>query len=272
MKAIGFVGGAIGDLVMQTPLIRQLNIENPQLHFTLGIGNKYKQAEPLFYYHPLINARKIWSSYDDWPHQTDLEYIKNSRFNIVYGPMAVHTDDYWYLKKHYVKEFGDMFNINVKDCQCFLNPYFGKLPDCDNIVTLSMFPSFDIGQKKSLSINQLEDLCVNIKKLNLIPVQLGGSYDTKLENAENPDLSLIDAAQLLYSSKLHLTCDTSFGWISSAYQHPTIGFYTNNLPYMSKQTSKNIQPINPNSYYFHRDNLLDLNTEEIILKIKEFIV
>jgi ADP-heptose:LPS heptosyltransferase len=271
MKIIGYFCGQVGDLVIQTPLIRQFKQENPNCNLILGIGNKYKQVVPLFYNSPYIDDIHLWDSYEDWPNENDFKYIKQEKFNIIYGGMPNHTEDYWYLYRHYAQEFGEMYGMKIKNLQCELDPWFGKLDNCDKIVTLSMFPSMDVGQKKSLSIEQLEKLCIEVKKLGYLPFQLGGKYEPKLENAERPDMSLIQAAQLLYSSKLHLTCDTSFGWISSAYQHKTIGFYTNNLPFMTEEASKNIQPINPNAYYFHRDNLANLQIDEIIIKIQDYV-
>jgi ADP-heptose:LPS heptosyltransferase len=274
MKAIGLLGGQIGDLVISTPAIRAFKEKNPNFYFTLGISKKYAQAAPLFYGLDFIHYIYVWdTNIDDWPNEKDRSFIKSERFNIIFGAAGLHTEDFWYLKKdnHYTREFGKMFGIEVEDTQCELYPYFGMLENCRNIITLSMFPSMDVGQKKSLSVEQLEDLCINIRKLGFIPVQLGGKFERKLKNAEKPDLNLIEAAQLLHSSELHLTCDTSFGWISSAYMHKTIGFYANNLPKMTEQISKNIQPTNPKAYYFYRDNLLELKTEEILESIKLLI-
>ena len=270
IKVIGFNAGAVGDLVMMTALTRQFKKENSDSYFIFGIGNRYAHIVSLFYNHSFIDDIHIWSSYDEWPVYEDIKYIIEKKIDKVYNAMPDHFDELWYNKRHYIQEHGLIHGFSqIDDLTCILNPYFGAIKDCDKVITLSMFPQFDKGQKKSLSLNKLEELCLNIKKLGFLPIQLGGKYEQKLENAEKPDFSMLEAARLLYSSRLHITADTSFSWISSSYKHLTIGVYTNNLPYMIDSWSH--RPINSNAYYFHRDNLENLAIEEIIIKIKELI-
>lgn len=270
IKAIGFLKQAMGDLVMQTIPLRAFKEKYPDSYFIFGIDEKYKAIEPLFYNHPWINEIHIWKGINnDWPNNEDAEYINNEKFNVVFNAMGLHTRPDWYLHYHYGQEFCFMANLSPpEDISCYLVKWFELIPNCDKIITLSMFPQFDKGQKKSLSIEKLEKLCINIKKLGYQPLQLGGKFEPKLENAERPEFTMLEATKYLCSSKLHITADTSFSWIASAYKHKTLGIYTNNLPFMTDSWSH--RPINENAKYMHRNNLEELQIEEIIDAIHNF--
>ncbi len=272
IKTIGFLKQAYGDIVMQTAVIKAFKYHYPDSYFVMGIDKKYSQISPLLLNHPQINEIHIWDGEEDWPNKNDIEYIDNNRFDYVFPAMRPHLDLDWYNKRHYITEFTMMAGLKpIGDQTCYLNDYFDLYKDCNNIITLSMFPSFDKGQGKSLSISQLEELCINIKKLGFRIIQLGGKFEQKLQNSDDkPDLNLFDSVRLMRSSKLNITADCFYSWCASAYLHPTIGIYTNNLPMMENSWSH--RPYNQNAYYFHRENLLDLQTEEIIDKIKEFLV
>ena len=272
MKAIGFLKQCMGDLVNQTVPLRAFKQVYPDSHFVFGIDQKYKSIEPLFKNHPWISETHIWDGIDNnWPNNEDNKYIQEQKFDLVFNAMADHTRPDWFNFYHYGAEFSMMAGlVPPTDLSPYLNRWFDLYDNCNKVITLSMFPSFDQGQKKSLSIDKLEDLCINIKKLGYSPIQIGSTFERKLENAERPELTILQAAQLLCSSKLHLTADCFYAWLSSAYRRPTIGVYTNNLPTMTNSWSH--RPINPEAFYFHRNNLLDLTSEEIIDKIKEFSI
>lgn len=119
-----------------------------------------------------------------------------------------------------------------KKMEYYLNPWFSLYTSCEKAVTLSLFPSKGTQLDKALKIEEAEKLCIDLKKLGYLPVQLGGNFEIKLKNAISPHFSILEATKLMLSSKLHITADTCFSSIAAGYHHPTLGFYGLNYPNM----------------------------------------
>lgn len=268
-NAIGFKQGQIGDLVIQTAVARAYKEQSEGGLLTFGINTKYKDILPLFFNNQYIDDYHIWDGYDNWPTHNDIEYINFRKFDVVFHPMARTSSHDWYNKHHYITE--DCLVQGLKspsEMKYSLNPWFPLYKDHQKTITLSLFPSSSTQLNKTLDIDKCEQLCLDIKKLGYRPIQLGGKFDIRLKNAENPDLSIFEATKLMLSSKLHITADTSFSSIAAGYNHPTIGFYGLNYPNMTDCFSH--LPPNNNAFYFKPKNVKDLRVEEIIDKVKDF--
>lgn len=234
-KAIGFAGGQFGDLVMQLVPARVFKETHPGSHLTFAMADKYRDILPLFVGNPDIDAFHVWEGYDRaWPTPADQGYIEFSRFDHVYTPMPGHTEPSWYNRHHYLVENCLRFGLPApKDISYRLHRWFPLLKGCEKIVTLSLFPSGGGQPNKSLNVAASEWLCWALRAKGYTPVQLGGRYEVKISNALNPSLSILEATQLMVSSKLHVTADTFFAWAAAGYSHPTIGFYSLNYPDMT---------------------------------------
>ncbi len=268
-KAIGFKQGQIGDLVIQTAVAAAFKEQYHDTHLTFGIGSKYKDMLPLFFNHPFIDDYHIWDGYDNWPSNLDVEYIKFKNFDFVFDAMGGHTQANWYNFNHYATE--DCLIHGIKPLPkpvYYLNKWFPLHSDCNKIVTLSLFPSKSTQMDKTLRIQEAEKFCKDLRTLGFTPLQLGGRFDYKLDNAICPDFSIFEATKYMLSSKVHVTADTSFASIAAGYNHPTIGFYGLNYPDMTDCFSH--LPPNRNAYYFRNINPQEVTADMLLGALKMF--
>lgn len=262
IKAIGFLGGQFGDAVMSTVACRAFKENYPNSHLTFALSDKYKNILPLFYHNKYIDSYYIWEEFDQWPSERDREFLLNNKYNIIYTPTPGHIDLDWYNKRHYCSETCLMHGLNPpKDLSCYLNPWFKKDSKYKNYIAISAFPSKSTQLNKTLSLEYWNDIVYFLNNLGYKCIQLGGKFDLEIKGAEKPDLSFIEAAQILYSSKLHITCDTSWAWIGSAYQCNTIGIYGYN--YQDQNNIYNHLPINSNAKYITDVDIKNITLEKI---------
>lgn len=277
IKAIGFNAGQIGDLVMNTVTCRAFKEKYWNSSLTFGIGNKYSFTEFLFKKNKYIDNTHIWDSYDWWPVRNDIDYVACGGFDIVFNAMPQHTRIDWYNHYHYCEEFCLTHQLNIPaDLSCHLEHYQNINID-KKLISLSLFPSCNTmtGNKfeKTLNIEKLEELVKQLIKMGFTVIQLGGKFDQHINGALKYDnFSFKDGVDTLLKSLLHITTDTSFNWVGSAYKKNTIGLYGKTYSDMKEECIKNIQPINKNAIYLNgqNGNIKNIQIEDILDKVKLF--
>ena len=264
MNTIGFSAGEFGDVILNSTLCRTFKELYSDSSLTLAFNKKYYNLLPLFQNHPFIDKFHLWDGYDNWPTEKDLEFLKKENFDIIFNPMPTHKDLYWYRYKHQIDEIHDMHGFEPpKNKQCYLERWFDLLPGHDKTITASVFASGSHPDQlaRTFSVEKIIELFESIEELGYEIIRLDTRIDhtCALENKYPASkLSLLEAARLMCSSKLHLTCDTSFSWIADSYSHNTLG-WTRLESYV---------PVNPRGHYFVSDNINDIPLEQIIETIK----
>lgn len=270
MKIAGLLRERLGDLIMCTAAARQLKVQQPDCHLTFCVGKRVGHTLDLFRGLPYIDAFHVWDSDDNWPVQSDLDYIKQEGFDHVCNASAPHTRFDWYNHYHYVEETCYMMGLKKPTgLKCELGYKPKLLPGLDKTITTSMFASGN-QPYKTLSPEKMEALFRAITDMGYRVMQVG-STDPYIPCGINASTSLTGAVDLICSSRLHLTIDTAFSWISSAYDRPLVGLYGRNYPDMvpGRQVSHN--PINPNALYLNTEKVDNLPVELIIERLKSML-
>lgn len=264
IKAIGFSAGEFGDIILNSTLCRTFKENYPNSFLTLAVNKKYSNVFPLFYNNEYVDGFRIYQGYDDWPINSDLDFLKTQ--DIVFNAMPQHKDNLWYKKPggHNISEIHDMHGFpEPKNKQCHLNRWFDLLPNYDKTITASVFPSGNHPDQLARTFNPSR----LYKLFNEIELETGYNIirlDTRMEpEIEHrwpaSKLPLIEAARILCSSRLHLTCDTSWSWIADGYSHNTIG-WTRLPAYV---------PVNPQGYYFVNNIIESIPLESILELIRK---
>lgn len=263
ISAIGFCNSMYGDIVMATVCCRAFKEKYPDSHLTFAVSNKYSKILPLFDMHPNIDSFNVWKSYEDWPSEGDRAFLQQHKYNIVYHPQPSHTSSDWYNHNHYTAEYCLMHGLTPpQDLSCELNPWFGRNEAYKDCIAISAFPSHSTQLDKTLDLKCWNYIVFHLKRRGYRCIQLGGKFDIPIEGAENPDLNFIEAAQVLYSSKLQITTDTSWAWIGSAYKVNCLGLYGYN--YKNQNNIANHLPVNPNATYLSERNIKNIDINLII--------
>lgn len=256
--------GEFGDLVLSSTLCRTFKELNPNSHLTWACNKKYSNILPLFYNNPYIDGFHIWQNYEGWPGRLDWDYISRQNFDIVYPAMPTHKDESWFLKSggHNISEIHNMYGFHEpKNKQCYLNRWFDLWPGHEKTITASVFASGDHPDQLSRTFtpwqikelfHKIESMGYRIKRLDMKPEPILDKWPASI-------LSLIDATKLMLSSRLHITCDTSWSWIADGYSHNTIGWAR--LPAYV--------PVNPKGYYFINQNIQNIPIDLVVEKVKE---
>lgn len=266
----GFTCGQFGDLIIQTVTVRAFKEQYPDAKLTFCIADKFKDILPLFAENPNIDSFHIWEGYDNWPTQVDKEYCSFKKFDHVFNAMPPHTRWDWYNFNHYAQENCLRFGLQPpSDLSYELIKWFPRIDGCEKYVTLSLFPSKGLQLDKTMPIPECEKLCIGLKAMGYTPIQLGGKFEVKLENAIAPNFSILEAAQILTSSALHITADTAFASIAAGYKHKTIGFYGRNYPDMVDCFSH--LPPNINATYIKNKAPQSLTADEILAIIPRIL-
>lgn len=270
MKAIGLIGGQVGDLVMATAAARQFKIQYPGSHLTFSMIKRYGHVKDLFIGNPDIDDVHVWDSDLDWPLKSDLDYCRSIEADVVFNPFPSHTRPDWYNHLHYVEETCLMMGFGKpSDLQCSLGYRPNKIPGLDRIITMSMFASGN-QPTKTLSSEDRERLVKSIRSLGFTVIQLGSS-DIDIQGAAKLNSDIFTAVDYLTSSRLHVTIDTAFSWIASAYQHPVVGLYAVNYADMFQDRVVSHNPFNPKAIYHNAQRINDISIEAIISSIKDIV-
>ena len=270
-KAIGFLYGQVGDAVMCSVAARNFKSLNPDVHLTFALGRKYANAIDLFRGLPYIDDFHVWDSIDGNLTALDEQYIESNKFAKVFNPLAPHKQYDWFNHRHYIHETCDMLDIPfLGDYQCELGykpnqSFFGG-----NVVTTSLFSS---GHDSSKAPDY--DTAVKVFKMiqgaGFKVVQIG-SGDKDIDGAlKASNLTLLEAVDAISSSICHLTIDTAFSWIASAYNRPVVGLYGKNYAGMASGRQISHNPYNRNALYLNRESVKDISAEEIFESVMKVI-
>lgn len=263
IKAVGFSAGEFGDIILNSTLCRTFKESYPDSFLTLAVNKKYSNVLPLFYNNEYIDRFRIYQGYDDWPANSDLDFLKNQ--NIIFNAMPQHKDNFWYLKPggHNISEIHNMHGFpEPKNKQCHLNRWFDLLPNHNRIITASVFASGNHPDQlaRTLSVEKIKELFSLIELMGYSIIRLDTRFEPEIEDRwPASKLPLIEAARILCSSRIHLTCDTSWSWIADGYSHNTIGWAR--LPAYV--------PVNPRGYYFINNTIEDIPLESILEVVKQ---
>lgn len=262
MKAIGFNQGQIGDLAMNIIACRSFKELYPDSHLVFGINKKYESCAPIFYHNPLIDEIKIWENYDNWPSSSDLDYINNNNFNIVFNPMPSHKNNLWYLQEHHTSAVCKMHDLPTPDnLQIDLVEWFDTLDEYKDFIAFTTFSSAgkirDIPKEVS---NQIIDY---VHSLGYKTVQLGLNSHEKL-NTTLPPIggSIFDDVKIAKSCKMLITADTGMNWVMSGYRSKVLGLYaSSSYPHIAP--IQNRTPVNPNAIYLEADHIENIKFDTI---------
>jgi len=263
--------GLYGDLCIATTLLETFKYYNPDSTIIFCAGRRYSSILPLFYNHPFIYGFHVWEGHDDWPTARDQEYINKNNFDKVYTARPQHKDTSWYKKINYPQEFHKYYDFPEPiNQQCYLEKWFEIPPKNNQVITTSLSSGGD-AQFRSLNSEQINNLYKNIEKLGYKIVRLDTKYDPYLED-EYPasKLDWVSATQRMLSARLHLTVNTSWEWISSAYSHPTLALHGINYPDMTLDRVVSHIAVNPNATALVSENVQNIPIDKIIENIKKF--
>lgn len=262
MKAIGFVQGQYGDLCMATVAAKSFKKRYTDSHLTFGINKKFESISDLFLHNKYIDDIHIWDKYDGWPSEADTQFLKDGKYNLLYHPMPPHTSNNWYLERHQSDEMCVRYGLDVLgDNRVYLNDYFSNGKETSDHIAVSLIGNVS-GNSKSYSLDDATRFCKFIEKhFGLKTIQIGHHTDP-LYASEKFAGSFKESAKLVIESKLLVTVDTCWAWISSGYEKKTLGLYSYNY-YPHAKTSKNWQAINSNAIYLEADLLQNIEKETI---------
>lgn len=260
MKFIGFNQGQYGDLCINTVVCKALKERFPSCELHFGINQKYSSLSPIFENHPLIDKIHIWDAYNDWPSQKDIDHIMKERYNFTFDAMPPHTQEHWYINTHQAAEACFVHGLNPpKDLQVILNKYF-ETERNKKYVAVNLFAETR-GDSKTPSIDQAQKIVDLIKSKGYTPVQIGLPDQPQICEKRFVG-SFFDSIRFTLSCDFLFTVDSAMAWIASGYSFPTLGIYSYTY-YPNVTTSKNWQPVNPNSIYIEKDKICNISLESI---------
>lgn len=270
LTAIGFLGGQFGDLTMGVVAAKAFKTYYPDSKLIIGISHKYMDIWPIFAKNKYFDGIHFWEGYDTtWPTKKDQDYIKLSNFNVIFDPMAKHTNEKWYLKDHQITELQKMHSLKpLDDLQIELEKYF-ELEDNKKCIAICGGGATR-GNEKSLNKEKYNEIIDLVQKLGYIPVQLGLNEDEQI-CSQRFDGKFFDKIRFFLGCKAIITVDTSYSWIASGYKFPTLGLY-NYSYYIGSKSSVNWQPKNPNAIYLEDEkNINNISIEQIELELKNLL-
>lgn len=272
-RAIGFNLSQYGDLVIGTVTARAFKQQFPDYELEFGIASKYQGIAPLFFNHPDIDKIHIWEGCDDWPnHPEDSRHLNWEKYDIVFHAMAPHTINSWYNERHFTQENCLVHGLNPpENLQCFLNKWFDTLSGYENYVALSVFPGYGVSNGRTFSVEKLNELVEKIHKLGLKTIVIGTDLEPKLIDTKVTNTTFFNAVKIMLSCKILITADTAMSWVASAYDFPTIGFYTKNYFDMKIERIQSHIPVNPRGHYLAAEKIDDIEINNIVEILKEKI-
>jgi len=270
-KAIGFLGGQLGDQIICLGAVKVLAEDYPDTDFTMAMSEKFSAIAPLFENQPYIKDIHIWQGYDAaWPTENDKKFIIDNKYDLVFNPMDNNQHPRWFQTMHQVSSTCQRYGLRLPDTnEVFLKKNFKLLPMYKNHIALSVFANNGEGVK-SLSVGRAQELVDNLKSMGHKVLQLHGPKDPVLKNLEVISKSFVKAAQVLHSCKLLVTGDTAMSWVASAYKIPTLGLYAYSY-HPNATTSVNWQPINPNAKYLEANIVANIPNDLIIEEVGKIL-
>ena len=268
-KAIGFNAGQYGDLIISTAAAKVFKERFPDSELTLGISKNFSEISPLFYNHLYFDNIHIWEGYNNWPSDIDKKYLEFKKYDIVFNAMPQHTRNDWYNYHHFTQEICLSHGFEpTENLQCNLTKWFDTIPGYENYIALSVFPGYGASNGRTFSIEKLNELVDNIHKLGYKTILIGTDKEPKLNNTETTNTTFFNSVKTMLSCKMLITADTAMSWVASAYNFPTIGYYTRNYIDMKIDRICSHIPVNPHGQYISADKITDIPIEKIIELIK----
>jgi ADP-heptose:LPS heptosyltransferase len=271
MRAIGFMQGQFGDLILSTVAARAHKIKYPDSRLTLGLNKRFEAILPLFGAHVSFDDYHIYQEYSNWPGGEDNLFLAKNQFDIVYHAMPTRANEAtWWKTEHQAANVCSVYDlIPPPNLQCDLTKWF-DVPDNSEYVAFQPFGGFpDWPNKKSFSIERANQIVYLIKTAGYKVLQIGGPGEPLLEGAEKKDLSYFESVKNMLGCRAFVTVDTGLNWVASAYSMPTLGLYSNQ--YYGREFIKAIQPVNPNAIYLDEVTVNDITLDAVLLSLKELL-
>lgn len=226
MRAIGFQLGMRGDLCMATVAARSFKEQHPGSHLTLGIGPQYADMLPLFAHHPYIDDLHVYHSYDGWPDETDLAYLRAAKHDVVFNGMPPHRDEWW-RHRHQYAETCHMVGLPIpSDIKPILTKWFDVEDMGPGVIAFAPFAGYYApNNDKRLSVEQAQIIVKRLRALGHPVLQIGGADEPQLDGAIRLTADYFASVRYVLGCKLLLHTDTGMGHIIGAYNHPSVGIY-----------------------------------------------
>mgnify|MGYP003127354018 FL=1 len=265
------INGQFGDIIMQIPALDQLIKDNPETKIVFGMSKKYEQILPLFKdYHPNIIDYKIWEGYDDWPTQSDLEYIKSQNFDAMFPCQIPKHDDPFFAKhRHINTETALMLGIETDIVDIKL-PYPKDIIKEPKTVALHLFSSKWPGGIRSIDIAKQNFIVNYLRKRGYKIYQLSGPGQPHIKNTTFFRGTYFESCMKMLTTDFLVTCDSGMPWIASAYSHHMIGLYSWGYNH-EIGTTKNRQPVNKNAIFVENFSANDIQISKIFKLIDKKI-
>lgn len=264
--------GQYGDILMQEPALARFIKDNPDTKIVLAMAKKYEQVMPLFYnYHENIVDYKAWEAYvDEWPSESDLEYIKVQEFDAMFPPCKpVHESLDWAHHRHITIETGKMMGLECDDTKISL-----KLPKEvkreKNTASIHMFSSKWPGGLRSIDPKKQKIIVDYLLKKGLKVYQISSPDQPHIPGTIFPKGTYYDACVRVLSTEMLISCDSGMPWVSSAFNLPTLALFSWGYD-PNVHTTKNWWPTNPNGIYHEAYRASDISMYKIYDSIDELI-
>jgi ADP-heptose:LPS heptosyltransferase len=265
IRAIGFMQGLRGDLVMSTVCARSFKEQYPDAHLTLGVHKRFKDLLPLFH-DSQFDSTHVWETYDGWPGPRDLEYIQSAKHDIVFHAMPQHRDEWWKIRHQYA-ETAYMCGLPIPtDIRPKLARWFGLNTSFHNrVVAFAPFGGNNEVNDKMLSVEQAQGIVDYLTDRGWSVLHLGASTEPALEGAIFYDTSYFDSVRNMLSCRALIHCDTGMGHVAGAYNHPSLGIY--GWRYHGEAGLKHIQPLHGNFLAVNGPKVCEISLDTIAQSI-----
>lgn len=243
--------GQYGDILMQEPGLRKFIKDNPDTKIVIALAEKYKEVMPLFYdYHENVIGYKAWEAYvDDWPSESDLEYIKEQKFDAMFPPCKpTHDQLDWAKHRHITKETALMMGLDTDSTKINL-----KIPKEvvkePKTACIHLFSSKWPGGIRSISPQKQSLIVEHLKKRGYKVYQISSPNQPHIDGTIFPKGTYYDACVRVLSSDLLVSVDSGMPWVTSACNHPTVVLFSSGYD-PNTHTTRSWWPTNPNGIYF----------------------
>ena len=256
---------------MQEPGLRKFIEDNPETKIVLAICDKYKDIQPLFYnYHENIVDFKVWQGYDDWPTQSDLDYINEQGFDAMFPfEKPYHEQDDWANYRHIVEETALMLGVEASTNKIEL-----KMPENvikrPNTVAVHLFSSKWPRGTRSIDLKKQKLIVDYLIDKGYDVMQVSAPHQPQIEGTIIKQGSYYDACIKVLSCDFLVSCDSGMAWVASAYDHPTVGLFSSNYNTLVS-TTKNWWPVNPNAVYLEAPIASTIQDDKIFEAIDQII-
>jgi ADP-heptose:LPS heptosyltransferase len=267
MKILIGMHGQYGDQFIQLPFIEYIRKQYPDAEIVKLVNKKYEGVIPILAMCPYIDNFFISDEYENFSEETDLD---SQNFDIIFPAMPKHSDPSWFLKRHQTTEVFDMFGYKSPEEKYQIN--IPKPPpvvsDGEWWISFAPFAGFyNSNNNKKLSIEKAQEIVNALAQTGYKILQIGGPDEPKLKNTLRMENLLYGQSfSLIATTKLFIHCDTGLGWAASGIQHTCLGLYSNE-GYGDR--IKNIQPVNPHSFYLDAKTVNEIPNELILQKANE---